>query len=217
MSKIRVLLVDDHTILRQGLCALLKYYDDVEVVGEAKDGAESITRVAELKPDIVLMDIAMPGMNGLEATQRIRREYPDVRVLILTQHEDPQYVLPLLQAGAAGFVSKSALGEDLINALRVVARGEAFLYPTAATIVVEEIRRRKEDDVVAPESLTPRELEILQRIVLGETNAQIAVALSISVKTVEWHRANLMSKLNVHTVADLVRYALEHELTEMNE
>jgi two-component system response regulator NreC len=217
MSKIRVLLVDDHTILRQGLCALLKYYDDVEVVGEAKDGAESITRVAELRPDIVLMDIAMPGMNGLEATQRIRSEYPDVRVLILTQHEDPQYVLPLLQAGAAGFVSKSALGEDLINALRVVSHGEAFLYPTAATMVVEEIRRRKQDDVVAPESLTPRELEILQHIVLGETNAQIALALSISVKTVEWHRANLMSKLNVHTVADLVRYALEHELTEKND
>lgn len=214
MPKTRVLIVDDHAILREGLRALLSYYDDIDVVGEAQDGAEAVQRAGELQPDIVLMDIAMPGMNGLEATQRIRAQYPDIRVLILTQHEDPQYVMPLLQAGASGFVSKRALGNDLINALRVVERGETFLYPTAATMVVEEIRRRRADTNSNPESLTPRELEILQHIVAGETNAQMALALSISVKTVEWHRANLMGKLNVHSVADLVRYALEHELTE---
>ena len=217
MPKIRVLLVDDHAILREGLRALLSYYDDVEVVGEAQDGAESVVRVDELRPDIVLMDIAMPGMNGLEATRQIRLKHPEIRVVILTQHEDPQYVLPLLQAGASGFVSKRALGTDLINALRVVARGETFLYPTAATMVVQEIRRRREDAASPPESLTPRELEILNHIVAGETNLQIAAALSISVKTVEWHRSNLMSKLNVHSVADLVRYALEHELTDKSE
>ncbi len=214
MTKIRVMLVDDHAILREGLRALLGYYDDVQVVGEASDGAESVTRAGELQPDIVLMDIAMPGMNGLEATRLIRTQYPAIRVLILTQHEDPQYVLPLLQAGASGFVSKRALGNDLITALRVVARGETFLYPTAATMVVEEIRRRREQTAVSPDSLTPRELEILQHIVAGQTNAQIAADLSISVKTVEWHRSNLMSKLDVHSIADLVRYALEHELTE---
>ena len=217
MPKTRVLLVDDHAILREGLRALLSYYDDVEVVGEAQDGAESVVRVDELRPDIVLMDIAMPGMNGLEATRQIRLKHPEIRVVILTQHEDPQYVLPLLQAGASGFVSKRALGTDLINALRVVARGETFLYPTAATMVVQEIRRRREDAASPPESLTPRELEILNHIVAGETNLQIAAALSISVKTVEWHRSNLMSKLNVHSVADLVRYALEHELTDKSE
>jgi two-component system, NarL family, response regulator NreC len=214
MSKTRVLIVDDHAILREGLRALLSYYDDVEVVGEAQDGAESLARVRELLPDVVLMDIAMPGMNGLEATRQIRDQFPQTRVLVLTQHEDPQYVMPLLHAGASGFVTKRALGTDLINAVRVVAQGETFLYPTAATAVVEEMRRRSEGAANAPESLTPRELEILKHIVDGQTNAQIAVALSISIKTVEWHRANLMSKLDVHSVADLVRYAMEHELTE---
>lgn len=212
MSKIKVLMVDDHAILREGLRALLSYYNDVEVVGEASDGASALTQIGELAPDVVLMDIAMPGMNGLEATRLIREQYPKTRVLVLTQHEDKQYVLPMLQAGAAGFVPKRALGSDLISAIRVVARGETFLYPSAATAVVEEIRHPGNGDAGAPESITPRELEILQHIVAGETNPQIAAALSISVKTVEWHRANLMSKLDAHTVADLVRYALEHGL-----
>jgi two-component system response regulator NreC len=213
-AKIRVLMVDDHAILREGLRALLSYYEDVEVVGEAQDGGEALMRVSELLPDVVLMDIAMPGMNGLEATKLIHAQYPQIHVLILTQHEDPQYVVPLLQAGASGFVTKRALGTDLINALRVVARGETFLFPTAATTVVEEIRRRGEDATCAPEPLTPRELEILKHIVAGQTNAQIAAALSISIKTVEWHRANLMSKLDIHSVVDLVRYAMEHELAD---
>ncbi|MBI5303710.1 MAG: response regulator transcription factor [Chloroflexi bacterium] len=213
MSKIRVLMADDHAILREGLRALLSYYNDIEVVGEAEDGAQAIARVNELSPDVVLMDIAMPGMNGVEATRIIRQRHPETRVLVLTQHEDRQYVLPLLQAGASGYVSKRALGNDLIGALRVVARGETFLYPSAATAVVEELRHQEGNGSVT-ESITPRELEILQHIVLGETNSQIASALSISVKTVEWHRANLMSKLGAHTVADLVRYALEHGLTE---
>lgn len=217
MAKISVLLVDDHAILREGLKALLSYSEDIQVVGEAQDGAEGLARVGELRPDVVLMDIAMPGMNGLEATRLVRAQYPQTRVLILTQHEDPQYVLPLLEAGASGFVSKRALGNDLTTALRVVARGDTFLYPTAATMVVEEIRRRRVEARVSPDALTPRELEILQHIVGGETNAQTALALSISIKTVEWHRSNLMSKLNVHSVADLVRYALEHELAMKGE
>jgi len=208
--------VDDHAILREGLRAMLGYYDDIEVVGEAQDGAQALSQVDELRPDIVLMDIAMPGMNGLEATRAIRERFPDTRVLILTQHEDPQYVLPLMQAGASGFVSKRALGADLINAIRVVAQGEIFLYPTAATTIVQEMRRLRDSATTTPESLTPREVEILTHIVEGKTNAQIAVDLSISVKTVEWHRANLMSKLDVHSVADLVRYALEHELMAKN-
>ncbi len=213
MPKIRVLLVDDHAILREGLRALLSYYSEIEVVGEASDGATALAQIGQLTPDVVLMDIAMPGMNGLEATRCIREQYPQTRVLVLTQHEDRQYVLPLLQAGASGFVPKRALGSDLISAIRVVARGETFLYPSAATAVVEEIRHPGEGNGSAPESITPRELEILKHIVSGETNSQIAAALSISIKTVEWHRANLMSKLDAHTVADLVRYALEHGLT----
>lgn len=214
MSKIKLLMVDDHAILREGLRAMLNYYDDIEIVGEAQDGNEAIQKVGELSPDIVLMDIAMPGMNGLEATRLIRQQFPKTRVLVLTQHEDRQYVVPLLQAGASGFMTKRALGTDLINALHVVARGETYLQPSAATTLVEEIRHQENSGGNLSDALTPRELEILHHIVAGETNAQIANALSISVKTVEWHRANLMSKLDAHTVADLVRYAMEHNLTE---
>ncbi len=212
MAKIRILITDDHAILREGLRALLNYYDDVEIVGEAQDGAEAVARAGDLQPDIVLMDIAMPKMNGLEATRVIREQCPATRVLILTQHEDRQYVLPLLQAGAAGIVSKRGLGTDLITAIRAVARGETFLYPSIATTVVEEWRALSEDAPAAPDALTPRECEILKYIVAGQTNPQIAATLGISTKTVEWHRTNLMSKLNVHTIADLVRYALEHKL-----
>jgi DNA-binding NarL/FixJ family response regulator len=214
MSKIRVLIVDDHAILREGLRAMLNYYDDVEIVGEAQDGNEAIAQVEALLPDVVLMDIAMPGMNGLEATRLLRQKYPQTRILVLTQHEDRQYVVPLLQAGAAGFMTKRALGVELINALRVVARGETYLQPSAATTLVEEIRHTNDGSNTVAESITPRELEILRHIVAGETNTQIANALTISVKTVEWHRANLMSKLDAHSVADLVRYAIEHGLTE---
>lgn len=205
MSKMRVLLADDHAILIEGLRAYLSYYDDVEVVGEAHDGAEALASVAELQPDIVLMDIAMPGINGITATRLIREQYPQTRVLVLTQHEEKQYVLALLKAGASGYILKRALGSDLINALRTVARGGTFLYPTVATLLVEEMKH-------PTVSLTPREAEVLQHIVRGETSSQIADSLSLSVKTVEWHRSNLMSKLNVHGVADLVRYALEHGL-----
>jgi DNA-binding NarL/FixJ family response regulator len=201
----RVLLTDDHAILIEGLRAYLSYYDDVEVVGEAHDGAEALASVAELQPDIVLMDIAMPGINGITATRLIREQYPQTRVLVLTQHEEKQYVLALLKAGASGYILKRALGSDLINALRTVARGGTFLYPTVATLLVEEMKH-------PTVSLTPREAEVLQHIVRGETSSQIADSLSLSVKTVEWHRSNLMSKLNVHGVADLVRYALEHGL-----
>lgn len=214
MNKTRVLLVDDHAILRDGLRALLNYYDDVEVVGEADDGAEAMAKVGELKPDVVLMDVAMPGMNGIEATRLVRQRYPQIRVLILTQHEDRQYVMPLLEAGASGYVPKRALGADLITALRSVARGDAFLYPDVATTVVEEIARKGPATTPQVDILTRRERGVLKLIADGQTNAQIAVILSLSVKTVEWHRMNLMSKLDVHTVADLVRYALRHGLVE---
>ncbi len=140
MPKIRVLLTDDHTILRVGLRAFLERYPDIEVVGEAKDGTEAVARVEELHPDVVLMDIAMPGMNGLEATRQIRKRFPESRVLILTQREDRQYVMPLLQAGASGYVLKRALGSELMNALHTVASGESFLYAPVAQTFLEEVR-----------------------------------------------------------------------------
>lgn len=202
MDKIRVLLVDDHALMCEGLRALLSYYGDVDVVGDASDGAQAIAQVGELRPDVVLMDVAMPGMNGIDATRVLCKKYPQTRVLVVTQHDDRQYVVPLLQAGACGYILKRALGSDLIGAIRTVARGETYLHPGVSAALVAEVR-------CPTESLTPREQEILEHIVRGETNAQTAENLSLSVKTVEWHRGNLMSKLNAHNAAELVRIALQ--------
>ncbi len=215
-SIIRVLLVDDHTILRIGLRAFLRYHDDIQVVGDAHDGNEALERVQDLHPDIVLMDVAMPGMNGIEATRLIRERFPETRVLILSQYEDAQYVIPLLRAGAAGYILKDALGTDLLSALRMVARGETFLCSSVANVLAQEIRDPGSGKSDTPEALTPREREILQRIAAGLTNSRIAEALSLSVNTVEWHRANLMNKLGVHTAGELVRYAIQHGLVEEN-
>lgn len=208
---IRVLLVDDHAILREGLRALLSYYPDIEVIGEAEDGEQAMASVARLTPDVVLMDIAMPGMSGLEATRRIRQEFPQVRVLILTQYEDETYVLPLLQAGASGYVPKRALGADLTNAIRLVAKGGSFLYPPIATPTLQQLSL---ENISSNNMLTQREQEILRYVVQGKTSSQIALEMKISIKTVEWHRNNIMHKLQVESVAELVRYALQHRLVD---
>jgi DNA-binding NarL/FixJ family response regulator len=211
---IRLLLVDDHAILRDGLRALLSYYPDVEVVGEAEDGLQAIECVNRLAPDVVLMDIAMPGMNGLEASRQIRQSHPETRILVLTQYDDRRYVLPFVRAGVSGYVVKRALGSDLIDAARTVAKGEGFLYPSVAGAVLEELREPLGADAADGKQLTPREEEILRRVAAGETSRQIALALNLSSKTVEWHRGNLMSKLELRSVAELVRYAIEHGLTD---
>jgi len=211
---IRLLLVDDHAILRDGLRALLSYYPDVEVVGEAEDGLQAIEAVESLTPDVILMDIAMPGMNGLEATHRIRQSHPESRILVLTQYDDKRYVLPFLRAGVSGYVVKRALGSDLINAVRAVAKGESFLYPSVASTVLEQLHLPQNERLDEASPLTPREREILRRVAAGETSRQIALALGISAKTVEWHRGNLMTKLGLRSVAELVRYALEHGLSD---
>lgn len=214
MTKIRLLLVDDHAILREGLKALLEYYDDMEVVGEAQDGIGALNQAKILHPDVIVMDIAMPEMGGIEATRLVHQQYPEIKVLVLTQYDDWRYIQPLLQAGASGYVTKRALGTDLIEALRAVSRGETFLQSKVASTVAEQIRRQVEYSENMTESLTPREVEILKYIALGKTNPQIAVILSLSVKTVEWHRTNLMSKLNAHNIAELVRYASQHGLID---
>ncbi len=217
MSKLRILLVDDHTILRVGLRAYLRYHDDMEVVGEARNGVEAAELARELRPDVVLMDIAMPDMNGIQATSAILQEQPATRVLILTQHENPQYVLQLLQAGAAGYVLKDVLGTELLTAIRTVARGETFLSPAVGQILAQEIANTGKDKSAPHDALTPREREVLKLVAAGRTNAQVAAALSISENTVAWHRANLMGKLGVHSAAELVRYALQQGLADPDE
>ncbi len=217
MSKIRILLVDDHTILRVGLRAYLRYHEDMEVVGEASDGGEAAALVAKLEPDVVLMDIAMPGVNGIEATRLILQQNPATRVLILTQHDDSEHILQLLQSGAAGYVLKDVLGTDLLIAIRKVAQGETFLSPAVGQILAQEMVNAGKDKRVPHDGLTPRELQVLKHVAAGRTNAQVAAALSISENTVAWHRANLMGKLGVHSAAELVRYAMEQGLTGEND
>lgn len=213
MSKISVLLVDDHTVLRAGLRALLETYPDVEVVGEAGDGEEAIRQVRKLRPDVVLMDLAMPGMNGLVATRYILEENPGIKVLILTQYGNKEYVLPLLEAGVAGYVLKYAADTELIKAIRVVSRGDSFLYPPIAKMLLEAYIS-SEQSVDPYETLTPRELEVLVLVAEGYSNREIADILQISPKTVDVHRTRLMKKLELHNVADVTRYAIRRGLVD---
>ena len=210
MLKIRVLVVDDHTIVRDGICALLRLAGDIEVVGEAANGREALEMAKKLMPDVMLMDIAMPNMDGLEATRRIRKEFPKVKVLVLTQYDDKEYVFPIIAAGASGFISKTAASSELVSGIRSVYRGDSFLSPSAAKFLVEdyqlEANLRKEQDPY--KQLTDREREILKLLAEGYTTRKIADMLVISVKTVGGHKTNLMSKLDIHNRTDLVKYAL---------
>lgn len=213
MSKISVLLVDDHAILRAGLRSLLQTYSDVEVVGEAGDGEEAISQVRQLRPDVVVMDVGMPGMNGLVATRYILEENPDTKVLILTQYGNKEYVLPLLEVGAAGYVLKQAADTDLIKAIRAVYQGDSFLYPPVARMVMEAYISNRET-VDSYEILTPREREVLVLVAQGSSNREIGEVLHISPKTVDVHRTRLMKKLDLHHVADVTRYAIRRGLVD---
>ncbi len=216
MNKIRVLLADDHTILRDGIRALLDDQADIEVIGEAEDGLSTVKMVAKLKPDLVIMDIAMPLLNGLEATRQIQRDYPQVKVLILTMHENEEYIRQVLAAGALGYVLKDAAAHDLLGAIRAVHRGEAVLSPAITRLVIEDYLRwgdiRPAD---TSNGLTPREREILQLIAEGYTNKKIAEILSLSVKTIQSHRSNLMSKLDLHDRGELIKYAIQKKIIDI--
>lgn len=215
MSKIRVLVVDDHAMFREGIRSLLEGYEDVEIVGEAAQGREAIEKVRQLAPQVVLMDIAMPVMGGLEATRRIQKESPNTRVLVLTQYEDSEYILSLLRAGARGYISKTATASELVSAIRAVHKGESFLYPSAATTLIEEYLMRVGGEKNEYERLTDREREILQLVAEGHTNREIAESLFISVKTVLRHRTNIMEKLDFHNRTELIKYAISKGLIEM--
>lgn len=205
-------------MLRAGLRALLTAEGDMQVVGEAANGREAIEACQRLKPDVVLMDITMPGMGGLEATVHIRKRCPEARVLMLTMHDNEEYLFRSLQAGASGYVLKKAADRELIGAIRSVSAGEAFLYPTAAKALIEDYVRRaeagEEGVAVHYSGLSEREREVLSLIASGYTNQQIADRLVISVKTVETHRAHIIKKLGLSTRAELVRYAVRHGLMD---
>lgn len=210
MQKIRVLVVDDHTIVRDGICALLALAGDMEVVGEATNGNEALKMVKELTPDVVLMDIAMPIMGGLEATRRISKEFPATKVLVLTQYDDKEYVFPVIESGASGFISKAAASSELVSGIRAVYRGDAFLSPSVAKLIVEDYQRtaaeRTKHDPY--NELTEREREILKLLAEGHSTTEIAEILVVTPKTVEGHKTNLMAKLGIHNRVDLVKYAL---------
>ncbi|RJQ46710.1 MAG: DNA-binding response regulator [Gaiellales bacterium] len=219
MSAIRVLLADDHAILRSGLSRLLGEEKDIEVVGEASDGREAIQKAQELVPDIVLMDIGMPVMNGMEATKQIKKRNRDIKVLVLTMHDNEEYLFQVLQAGASGYVLKKAADDDLVNAIHIVHRGDCFLYPSAAKMVVEDYLEKVKqghEPATSFDNLTDREKEILTMVAEGYTNREIAETLFISVKTVETHKSNIMEKLNLHKRAELVRYAIRKGMLQLD-
>jgi two-component system response regulator NreC len=219
MPKIKLVLADDHAVVRSGLRMLLQAQPDMEIVGEAESGAEALAQVRALQPDIILMDIQMPGMNGIEATRQIKAAFGETAVLALTMHEDDQYFFEMLQAGASGYLPKRAAPDELVRAIRTVSRGEVFLYPSLATRLVQSYLGGEAggDPAALAGDLTPREQEVLVLIAEGLTNPEIAEKLVISVKTVDRHRENIMRKLNLHSRIDLVKYALRQGLIALEE
>ncbi|HEX6123593.1 MAG TPA: response regulator transcription factor [Ktedonobacterales bacterium] len=216
MGKIQVLLADDHTILRAGLKMMLNIQPDIEVVGEASDGKQAIAEAQRLSPDVILMDITMPECNGIEATRQVKRLLPETRVLVLTMHENEEYLFQVLRAGASGYILKEAADTELISAIRAVYAGRFYLSPSAQSLMIGDylLRVRTGEERDSYSALTEREREILKLVAEGYTNNQIAEQLFISPKTVDTHRTHIMDKLNLHSRAELVKYAMRRGLLE---
>jgi two-component system response regulator NreC len=209
MSKIRVMIVDDHALVREGITALLRLYDDVQVVGEASNGSEAIVNAEKLKPDVILMDIAMPGLGGLEATMEIKKRNPEISILVLSQYDDKEYVSRFLKADASGYILKRAVGGELITAIRAVAKGEHYLHSSIASKVIDGYIGKKTESPDPYDLLTDREKQVLKLIAEGNTHKEIASILGISVKTAVTHNTNICDKLGLHSKADLIKFAIQ--------
>jgi two-component system response regulator NreC len=207
-SRVRVLLVDDHAMFRAGLAALLETEDFVEVVGEAGSGDEAVSRALELRPDLVIMDLSMPGTSGLEATRRIAALDIDVAVLVLTVHAEEEYLVPVVEAGASGYLTKSSADRDLVEAIRTVARGEVYLPTQAAALLLKQVRDSGENHGPRLQELSPRERDVLALTAEGFSSTEIGKKLFISPKTVDTYRARIMEKLHLNHRSELVRFAL---------
>jgi two-component system, NarL family, response regulator NreC len=214
----KILLADDHNVLRKGLRRILEEQSDLEVVGEASDGRQAVSLASSLKPDIVVMDIAMPLMNGLEATKQILQRSSTINVLILSMYSDENYVVQVLRAGARGYLLKDTAEEDLINAVRTVAKGQPFFSPKIAKLLLGDSMQRIRDEGVSDsyDLLTPREREVLQLIAEGKSNKEAATALFVSPTTIETHRARIMDKLDLHSTADIVLYAVRKGIVQLH-
>ncbi len=212
MSKIRVLLADDHTIVRQGLIALLESHEDIEVVGEAENGRQAFEKTEQISPDIVVLDITMPYLNGIEATRKIKKLNPEIKVIVLTVHDSEEYVHQILQAGASGYLLKESAVSDLVSAINAVNIGDVFLSPTISKVVVNDYIKHTGGESRAIDSLdvlTSREREVLQLIAEGHTNREVARLLKLSVKTINVHRTRIKEKLNISNTVGLVKYSIK--------
>ena len=217
MAPLRLLVADDHEVVRKGLCALLSAQPGWEVAAEASDGREAVEKAKKFKPDVTVLDIGMPYLNGLEAARQILKEVSNTKVLILTMHDSDALIREVLNAGARGYVLKTDAGSDLVNAVDAVRRNKTFFTPKVAQMVLDGYLKRdtKPDEAESPSArLTPRQREIVQLLAEGKSSKEVAVALSLSVKTAETHRANIMRRLNCHSVSELVRYAIRNKIIE---
>ncbi|HEV3331531.1 MAG TPA: response regulator transcription factor [Bryobacteraceae bacterium] len=211
MKPIRILLADDHAVVRQGFKMILGAQPDMEIVGEAGNGREAVELAEQLKPDVVVMDVAMPELNGIEATRRVTGSVPHARVIALSMHKDSVYVREVLRAGARGYLLKDSDAGELVSAVRAVARGEGYLSPAVSNAVLDDYRKHVSDPI---DLLSSREREVLQMLAEGKTNKEIATVLNLSVYTVDAHRGRIMEKLNLHSINELVRFAVRHGLVD---
>ena len=217
MGKTTILVADDHALVREGIIALLTRHEDIEVLAEAADGKEAVDKAERLRPDIILMDIAMPGLGGLEATLEIKKANPAIKILVLSQYDDKEYVSRLMKAKVSGYILKHAVGTDLVSAIRAVARGEFYLYSSIASSLVDDYLTKGEDAVEDPyDRLTDREKQVVKLIAEGNTHKEIASLLNISAKTVVAHYSNAQEKLGIRTRAGMIKFAIQRQIIKID-